>query len=143
VLVVIASIGVPGLAVFDARSTIIGAAVDDPFAMLIALGVLTPLAYYGRLLSIGLARPDGAPEPGTWRPRGTRIDLTTPRAWWATTWDRNRGFAAAVVALALALLAVGTAGGAFGRSMAAVQPVPGGFAPVPAVSPSLEPLPSE
>ena len=124
-LVVIASIGVPGLAVFDARSTMITAAVDDPFATLIAIGVLTPLAYYGRLLSIGLARPDGAPQPGAWRPRVTRIDVTSPRAWWQTTWDTNRGFAAALVAVALALLALGTAGGAFGDSVVAAEPAAG------------------
>ena len=142
-LVVIASIGVPGLAVFDARSTIIAAAVDDPFATLIALGVLTPLAYYGRLLSIGLARPDGAPQPGAWRPRVTRIDLTAPRGWWLTTWDSNRAFGAALVAVVLGVLAVVTAGGAFGGPSFAAAPVTGAVAPPASAAPSIEARPSE
>ena len=57
-LVVIASIGIPGLAAFDARWAIIQQAIDGPLAALILLGTLSPLAYYGRLLVVGAARPD-------------------------------------------------------------------------------------
>ena len=48
---------------------------------LILLATLAPLAYYGRLLAIGLARPDRVGEPrGTWRPRLTRPDVTVDPA---------------------------------------------------------------
>jgi formate hydrogenlyase subunit 3/multisubunit Na+/H+ antiporter MnhD subunit len=140
-LVVIASIGFPGLAAFEARSTLVAGAVDDPLATLVALSVLAPLAYYGRLLSIGFARPDGPPAPRAWRPRGTRIDLTAPGAWWRATWDANRAFSAALVAGLLALLAVATASGAFGGSAAAAET--DAVVPTPSVSSSLEPLPSD
>jgi NADH:ubiquinone oxidoreductase subunit 2 (subunit N) len=140
-LVVIASIGFPGLAAFEARSTLVAGAVDDPLATLVALSVLAPLAYYGRLLSIGFARPDGPPAPRAWRPRGTRIDLTAPGAWWRATWDANRAFSAALVAGLLALLAVATASGAFGGSAAAAET--DAVVPTPSVSSSVEPHPSD
>ncbi len=128
-LIVIASIGFPGLAAFEARSTLVAGAVDDPLAMLVVLGVLAPLVYYGRLLSIGLARADGPPVPPAWRPLVTRIDLTAPGTWWQTTWDSNRAFSAALVAALLALLAVATASGAFGVSAAAADTPQGAFVP--------------
>src|SRR6185503_2515968 len=114
-LIVIASIGVPGMAAFDARSSLVALAVDGPLAMLIVLGTLTPLAYYGRLLSIGLGRPDGPPDPEVgWRPRAARIDLTQLGSWWRGTWEANRGFTSALVAVLLGLAALATSGGAFG-----------------------------
>ena len=128
-LIVIASIGFPGLAAFDSRSTLVASAVEGPLATLVLVGVLAPVAYYGRLLSIGFARPDGPPVPRAWRPRVTRIDLTAPGAWWRTTWDSNRGFSAALVAGLLALLAVATASGAFGGRAAAAETPAGAFVP--------------
>lgn len=119
-LVVLASIGVPGLAAFDARSALVDLALDGPFAAVVLLATLTPLAYYGRLLSVGLARPDGSAEPGAgWRPHLARIDLTAPGSWWASTWDANRGFSSALIAMLLGLLAVATSAGAFGGPAAA------------------------
>ena len=149
-LIVIASIGVPGMAAFDARSSLVALAV---------VGTLTPLAYYGRLLSIGLGRPNGPPDPEVgWRPRAARIDLTQLGTWWRGTWEANRGFTSALVAVLLGLAALATSVGAFGGPEAAAGLAPGGAVPIttsppatvvpaspePATSsePSFVPLPS-
>jgi formate hydrogenlyase subunit 3/multisubunit Na+/H+ antiporter MnhD subunit len=141
VLIVVASIGVPGLAAFEARSSLVASAMDDPFATLVAVCVLAPLTYYGRLLSIGLARPDGPSQPGAWRPRASRVDLTAPGTWWLTTWDRNRAFTAAFVAGLLAVLAVATASGAFGGAAVSAEPAAGGLIPAVSVASTFQPEP--
>ena len=70
-LVIVATIGIPGLAAFDARGAIVQTAIDGPLAALILLGTLSPLAYYGRLLSVGASRPEGrAGGRAAWRPDG-------------------------------------------------------------------------
>ena len=113
-LVVVASIGFPGLAAFEARSALVVSRSMVRWPRSSLLGTLAPLAYYGRLLSIGLGRPDGPPDPEVdWRPRATRLDLTALGGWWRTTWDANRAFTAALVAVLLGL-ALGHVGGAFG-----------------------------
>lgn len=130
-LVVLAGIGLPGLAAFEARSALVDLALDGPFAAVVLLATLAPLAYYGRLLSVGLARPDGTAEPGAgWRPRVVRIDLTAPGHWWTSTWDANRGFSSALIAMLLGLLAVATSAGAFGGRAAAAGSTPGGAGPL-------------
>jgi hypothetical protein len=140
-LVVIASIGVPGMAAFDARNSLVGLAIDGPLAMLVVLGTLAPLAYYGRLVSIGLGRPDGPPAPEVgWRPRAARIDLTQIGTWWRATWDANRGFTSALVAVLLGLAALATSGGAFGGPEAAAGLAPGGAVPI-TTSPPATPAP--
>lgn len=129
-LIVVASIGVPGMAAFEARSALVGLAVDGPLSILVVLGTLAPLAYYGRLLSVGLGRPDGPPDPEVgWRPRATRIDLTQLGGWWRATWDANRGFTSALIAVLLGLAALATSGGAFGGPEAAAGLAPGGAVP--------------
>ena len=118
-LIVIASLGFPGLAAFEARSTLVASAVDGPFAMLVVVGALAPITYYGRLLSVGLRRPDGALDRTAWRPRAARVDLTALGAWWRSTWETNRVFSGALVAVLLSLLALAVAAGAFGATDAA------------------------
>ena len=56
----------PGLVAFDARAALVELALDAPLATFVLLATLAPLAYYGRLLAIGLARPDrvSRAEPG-------------------------------------------------------------------------------
>jgi formate hydrogenlyase subunit 3/multisubunit Na+/H+ antiporter MnhD subunit len=158
-LIVIASVGVPGMAAFEARSSLVGLAVDGPMAALVGLGTLAPLAYYGRLLSVGLGRPDGPPDAeADWRPRVGRLDLTALPSWWRTTWEANRGFTSALVAALLGLVALATSGGAFGGPAAAAGLAPGGAVPIstsapggsvrpelpqPSDEPSFLPVPSE
>jgi hypothetical protein len=148
-LVVVASLGFPGLAAFEARSTLVNAATDGPFAVLVLLGTLAPVAYYARLLSVGLSRPDGALDRASWRPRLARVNLTAPREWWRTTWEANRVFSSALVAALLGLLALSAAGGAFGVSEAAAGAAPSGpvptasAIPLPSGEPSFAPIPTE
>jgi hypothetical protein len=106
---------------------------------------LAPLAYYGRLLSIGVGRPDGPPDPEVgWQPRVARLDLTRLGSWWRGTWDANRGFTSALVAVLLGLAALATSGGAFGGPEAAAGLAPGGAVPTTTSPPSTpEPAQSE
>lgn len=120
VLIAIASLGFPGLAAFEARRSLVTMAIDGPLSTLVLVGTLGPLAYYGRLFFIGLARPAGASgQVVGWRPRVTPFDLTAAAGWWRTTWEENRVFSSALVAALLAVLAVATAVGAFGGPGAA------------------------
>jgi hypothetical protein len=97
--------------------------VDGPIAVLVLVGTLAPLTYYGRLLAVGLGRPARAVDPATdWRPRLERPDLTSPISWLRTTWDLNRAFSAAVIAALLGVLALATSVGAFGGPAAAAGP---------------------
>lgn len=118
-LVVIASIGLPGFAAFEARASLVTMAVEEPFATPLLLGVLAPLAFYARLLAVGVARPDGPPiRDVEWRPRVRLPDLTAIRIWGTLTWETNRAFSGALAAMLLAALAVATSAGAFGTGAA-------------------------
>jgi len=145
-LVAVASVGFPGFAAFDARTQLVDLALDGPFALIVTLGTFSPLFYYGRLLVIGLSRSDRSPA-AAWRPRIVRPDMTAPRAWLRTTWNDNRAFSTAVVAVMLSVLAVTTAAGAFGGPASAtglpprvdvsgqsMVQVPGPDLPLPIVS---------
>lgn len=150
VAVVVASIGLPGLAVFEARAEIVSLAVDGPLAAILLLGTFSPLVYYGRLAVVGLARPEagrGGIVAGT-RVALTPLDLTSARRWLSTTWDANRAFTATILALVLALVAVGTAMGGFGGPAAAaglpprLEGITESFAPIdPNATP--EPVPTD
>jgi formate hydrogenlyase subunit 3/multisubunit Na+/H+ antiporter MnhD subunit len=119
--VVLASIGIPGLAAFDARRSLVDLALGSPLSGLVLLGTLTPLAYYGRLAVIGAARrrTRSSAEDWSWRPAIEAVDLNDLRAWAAKTWSSNRGFAASATAGLLAVLAVAIMAGAFGVREAA------------------------
>jgi len=146
-LIVVASLGLPGMAAFEARSTLVNAAVEGPFAAIVLLGSLAPIAYYGRLLSVGLSRPDGALDRSAWRPRLAPVDLTAPGEWGRRTWEANRVFSSALVAALLGLLALSTASGAFGGTEAAAGAAAGGRTPgasqAPSEEPSFAPIPTE
>jgi len=130
-LIVVAGLGFPGLAAFEARSALVNLAVDGPLAVLVLFGTLAPLAYYGRLLLIGLERPDGPPDPEVdWRPRVARVDLTALGSWWRASWTANRAFTSGLVAVLLAILALATSAGAFGLPDAAAAARPGRALPV-------------
>jgi hypothetical protein len=125
VLVVIASVGFPGVAAFDARAALVNGSLGGPSATVVLIGTIAPIAYYIRLLAIGFARPDrAAGPPGAWRPVVTLIDVTAVRRWSRTTWNVNRAFTSASIALLLALLALGTSAGAFGGPTAAAEGPP-------------------
>jgi len=118
--VVLASVGIPGLAAFDARVSLVDLAIGSPLGVLVLLGTLTPLAYYGRLAAIGAARRSTSRgEPRSWRPAIEAVDLNDLRAWAAKTWSGNRAFAASATAGLLAVLAVAVMAGAFGVREAA------------------------
>jgi NADH:ubiquinone oxidoreductase subunit 2 (chain N) len=147
VMVVVAGVGFPGLVSFDARRSIVELALDGPLATIVLFGTLAPLAYYGRLLSIGLAKPDRVVEPvDAWRPRVTPPDLTAMGRWLRSTWDANRAFSTASVALLLGFLALATSAGAFGGPAAAAGLPPSLGAPGELVAPVASgdlPLPLE
>ncbi len=129
VLVIVASIGLPGFAAWDARSTIVRLLFGTPWATLLLLALLGPILYYVRLLAIGLRRPRGELAAEGWRPSWPGVDLNAVRTSVATIVRVNRGASTAALALLLALLAVGTSAGAFGVPEAAA-----GAAPVEAVA---------
>jgi NADH:ubiquinone oxidoreductase subunit 2 (subunit N) len=114
-LVVVASIGVPGLAGFEARSELVDLALDGLLVPLVTLATFAPLLYYGRLLLVGLARPEPGSQPvSTWQPALTRPDVAALRPWLATAWRANRALIATGMAGLLALLALAVMVGAIG-----------------------------
>lgn len=143
--VAVAAIGWPGTASFDSRAALVGLALDEPLATFVLVATLAPLAYYGRLLAIGLRAPDRSGEPvDAWRPRLTRPDLTSLPAWLGRTWNANRAFSTVAIAALLAVLALATSSGAFDGPVAAaglppslsgpgelVAPVASGDLPLP------------
>jgi formate hydrogenlyase subunit 3/multisubunit Na+/H+ antiporter MnhD subunit len=127
VLVVIAGVGYPGQVAFDARTSIVEAALDQPLTTLVFIGTLLPIAFYGRLLVIGLSRPDRVLDPvDAWRPSLTPPDVTHLTRWLGMSWTANRAFTTGCVALLLAGLAVATSAGAFGGPAAAAGLPPSG-----------------
>jgi hypothetical protein len=123
-VIVVASIGFPGLAAFDARATLVDLALDGPLAVLVLLATFGPLAFYGRLLLVGVASPEGGRTgggsgSGFGRPVVTPLDLTDLRGWLARTWSGNRMTGALGSAALLAVLALAVSAGAFGTRDAA------------------------
>ena len=132
ILVIVASIGLPGFAAWEARATIVDLLFSGPFATLMLVALLAPIAYYARLLAIGLRRPLGGSAAETWRPRWPAVDLNRVRVSIDTVVRVNRGASAAVLALLLAALALGTSAGAFGvtEASAGVAPANVGETPI-------------
>ena len=76
-LVVLASIGLPGLAIFEARVGLVDLNFDGLLATVVVLATLAPLAYYVRIAVIGVGRPEPGPAPGGGRrPIVGRLDVT-------------------------------------------------------------------
>jgi formate hydrogenlyase subunit 3/multisubunit Na+/H+ antiporter MnhD subunit len=152
-LVVVASIGLPGLAAAEARGQLIALVLDGPLAYLVILGTLSPLLYYGRLFAIGIDRTGGTTRVA-WRPVLHRLDLTDVRASLRRAWADNRLVTATAGAGILAVLALIVSAGAFGGPQAAAglpptisesvesfgpgEPVPASDAP--SAAPSGEPV---
>jgi hypothetical protein len=112
IAIVVATIGLPGLAMWDARATIAQEATGQPIATAVVIIGLAPLVYYGRILAIGLATPGSlvrsGPVPAVRRPDPSLDRLAFARE----AWSLNRAPIAGSIVLALALLGVvGSAGG--------------------------------
>jgi len=133
-LVIVGSIGLPGLAAANARGALVDQVLDGPLQLLVLLGTLGPLLYYGRLVWVGIERPGTHPRAEGWRPVLTGIDVTDLRAWLAKTWADNRLVSATGGAAVLAVLALAVSAGAFGAADAAA-----GLPPAINVSESLTP----
>jgi formate hydrogenlyase subunit 3/multisubunit Na+/H+ antiporter MnhD subunit len=157
-LVVLASIGLPGLAAAEARGDLVDLVLDGPLAIVVVFGTISPLLYYGRLFAVGIERPGTRPRVA-WRPAISRLDLTDLRGWLVRTWGANRLVTATGGAALLAILALVVSAGAFGSQQAAaglpptlvvsiesfapgesVAPVESD-APVVSTSPSFAPVP--
>ena len=146
IALVVASVGIPGTAAFDARFALVRLSMDGPLQAVMAVGVLAPIAFYARLLAVGLSRAEsgraGRPE---WRPSLTAVDLTDLRAWLGRTWAADRAFGASVGAIAVAVLAVAISAGAFGLPGAAANDPPAREVPTATpdvATPSFEPVPT-
>ncbi len=110
--IVVATIGLPSMAMWDSRAMISGEAVGGVPGTAIFIAGLAPLVYYGRILGLGLAVPGALVRQGPLA-RLRRPEVGLDR--WTTVregWRLNRAPIAGGAVLALALLAVvGSAGG--------------------------------
>lgn len=76
IAIAVATLGWPGSAVYQARSTLIDLGLPDRFAILEAAAILLSVAYYGRLLVVGLLSPSAPVRSATGeRPR---LSAVTP-----------------------------------------------------------------
>jgi NADH-quinone oxidoreductase subunit N len=125
VLVIVASLGLPGFAAYQARGALIDLLFGGPAAALVLGVTFAPLLYYGRLLVVGLRRPHGGSAAEDWRPRWSPVDVTRVRTSIRALARANRSFTTATLAILLAALAVGTSAGAFGVRDAAAGVGPG------------------
>jgi NADH-quinone oxidoreductase subunit N len=141
-IVVVASIGLPGLAAAEARGQLITLVLDGPVAYVVMLGTLSPLLYYGRLFAIGVERPVTGPRVA-WRPVVSGLDLTDVRASLGRTWADNRLVIATGGAGLLAILALVVSAGAFGGPGAAAGLPPTVGASVESFAPGESGLPAE
>jgi hypothetical protein len=114
-VILVGSVGIPGTALFEARSQLAAEALPGPLATLAVVVALSPLLALGRVLAAGLGRtgPDVAAAPdervgrtlgsiASWSRGGAggwlRVSAAVVRA--------NQGLAVAVVAALLAVLGV-------------------------------------
>ncbi len=128
VIIAVASIGVPGLAAFDARSDLIQLSLGGPIQGLVLLLAFAPLLYYGRILVIGLRRPDPATTTDGGMAGGpslSPIDMTDLRGSLGRLWNANRPASAVLGACAIAVLALVVTAGGFGGPAAAAGLAPG------------------
>ena len=128
-LIVFASIGLPGLAAFDARIELVDAAFEGPLRILVIVATFAPLLYYGRLLAVGVIRPepsrDGTPGRMLGLPTAFRVDLNDLRGSATAGWAANRRAAVVAMSIVIAVLAVIVAAGGFGGPEAAAGLPPG------------------
>jgi len=135
VVIVVASIGLPGFAAFQARSDLVDLAIDGPLQVLVLIATLAPILYYGRLLALGVRRLDVTSAPAVeWRPRWTAMDLTDVRGSAMRLVTANATIGITLLVLVLGVASLLTSIGAFGGPQAAaglppVQTLPGETTP--------------
>ena len=141
-LIVLAGVGLPGLAAFDARASLVHLAVPDPFAALVLLATFAPLAYEARLFAIGIRRPPAevpAPVGRGGLPRRTSLDLNDVRGSAGAFWTVNRAALASLLTVALAVGSLVVAAGGLGGPAAAAGVAPGVEGPTESFEPAPEP----
>jgi NADH:ubiquinone oxidoreductase subunit 2 (subunit N) len=127
VVVAVATVGLPGMAVFDARFRIIELALPGPFDLLAWVGIVVSVGYFGRLLANGVRRPSTEVQQAVgvvpiW-PRGRPSrNLSALRSQLSTAIRLNFGPLAAMTVLGLALLGLAVAAGAFDGPALAAEP---------------------
>jgi hypothetical protein len=135
VTTVVASIGLPAFAAFQARTQLVDLALDGPLQAFVLIATIAPLLYYGRVLAIGIRRLDVSSAPAVdWRPSRTSIDVTDLRGTAGRLLHANRVLGLSLASLVLAAVALMTSVGAFGGPQAAAglppeQAIPGESAP--------------
>lgn len=144
-LVLVGAIGLPGMAAFDARGSLVGRALDTPFDLIVLVAAFAPVIYLGRVLLAGLdrmaepvrevvaARPAGGPLRGAggftgFRPGGwSRVSVLGAGRAVPHTVRANRLALAAAAALLLG--AIGLAVATAGLDAVAADPPLGGEPP--------------
>jgi NADH:ubiquinone oxidoreductase subunit 2 (subunit N) len=122
--VLVATVGLPGVAVWEARAGIAGAVLDGPLDALFVVAGLAPALYVGRLFWVGFGRTSATVASGA-HPWPRKPERTRPRdargaiRWAVAAWRDNRAPNAAACALVLGVLAVTLAAGGFGLREAA------------------------
>ncbi|MEA2535831.1 MAG: multicomponent Na+:H+ antiporter subunit [Chloroflexota bacterium] len=159
VVVAVATLGLPGLVAWQVRARLVElSVVDGPLRIAATLGGLAALAYYGRMLLVGLRQPSDliAAAPSE-RPRRPGDSVAAPVEPTLTAgvgepgpspvypaipaavaglesraiahWTQNRAPIASAAVLVLALTALAVAAGALGGPAAAAAPAPEPVAP--------------
>ncbi len=122
-LVLLGAVGLPGMASFDARGTLIRLALPGPLAMIVLLAAFAPVVFIGRLLVGGvdtMAEPVRSAAHATARIRGFRMvgwagDDSPLRVAPAAIWA-NRYPLAAVAAVLATILGLSVAIGGLGST---------------------------
>jgi NADH:ubiquinone oxidoreductase subunit 5 (subunit L)/multisubunit Na+/H+ antiporter MnhA subunit len=106
VLVLIGAVGLPGMALFEARGALVEAAIPGPLGVPVLLVAFLPILYLGRILLVGLG-PIGPAAAAAAAAREELLDREAEaaagpgtRRWLRSRWSATRG-AASVAALAV------------------------------------------
>jgi formate hydrogenlyase subunit 3/multisubunit Na+/H+ antiporter MnhD subunit len=124
VLILGASVGLPGLAAFEARASIVGGLFDGAGASVVLATTFLPIVYYGRLLAVGLRRPFGPRSGPEARARLHAVDLTNLGGSLADLGRQNRVPVASALTVLLAIAALTASAGGFGIADAAEDAPP-------------------
>jgi NADH:ubiquinone oxidoreductase subunit 2 (subunit N) len=155
VLIAAATIGLPGLVAWDVRGRLVDLSLTDgPVRLLVTLGGLASLLYYGRIAiagvrapstlvaagaserprlpgpaGVGGSAPAGAPTGSDAVDRRLPASLARLETRWTAGWAANRAPIASLGVLLLALTAITVAAGGLGGPVAAAAPAPEPAAP--------------